>query len=70
MHLSIFHLNERALAPTTMSAIVLSFSTALVWAFHKVSDHVTICLPYSLSNSLRELSSVIIIGRLVVKRVS
>ena len=58
------HNSEGALAPTTMSAIVLSFSTALVRAFHTVSNCVTICLPYSLSNSLRELPPVAIRGRL------
>ena len=40
------------------------FSTALVRAFHMVSDCAAICLPYSLFNSLRELSPVITIERL------
>ena len=61
---SIFHASDGALARTTMSAIVLSFSTAFVRPFHTVSDCATICLPCSLSNSLRELSPVMIIGRL------
>ena len=62
--LSIFHADEGALAPTTMSAIVLTSFTALVRAFHTVSDCPTIFLPDSLSNSLRVLSPVLIIGRL------
>ena len=61
---SIFHASDGALARTTMSAIVLSFSTAFVRPFHTVSDCATICLRYSFSNSPRELSSVMTIGRL------
>ena len=43
--LSISHADEGASTPTTMSAIVLSFSTALVRPFHTVSDCATICIP-------------------------
>ena len=62
--LRIFHVDEGALAPATMSVIFLYVSTALVRPSHAVSDCITICLLYSLSNSLRELSPVMIIERL------
>ena len=68
--LSIFHVDEEALSPTTMSAIILYFSTALARAFHMVSDCATMCFPDSLSNSLRELSPVLIIGRLWISAFS
>ena len=63
---SIFHASDGALARTTMSAIDLSFSTAFVRPFHTVSDYATICLPYSISSSLRDLSPVRITGRLLL----
>ena len=58
MLFSIFHVSDGALARTTISATDLSFLTAFVRPFHTVSDCATICLPYSISSSLRDLSPV------------
>ena len=66
MLFSIFHASDEALARTTISATDLSFSTAFVRPFHTVSDCATICLPYSISSSLRDLSPVKITGRLLL----
>ena len=66
MLFSIFHASDGALARTTISATDLSFSTSFVRPFHKVSDCATICLPYSISSSLRDLSPVKITGRLLL----
>ena len=64
MLFSIFHASDGALARTTISANDLSFSTAFVRPFHTVSDCATICLPYSISSSLRDLSPVKVTERL------
>ena len=64
MLFSIFHASDGALARITISATDLLFSTAFVRPFHTVSDCAMICLPYSFSSSLRDLSPVKITERL------